>query len=201
MLYELGKLEEAEAHLRETLTLHLAFNDDARRVALTNEAIGYTLMERGRYKEAIAYFDACTREWPDRGCAHRAVAEAWLRQGDGVQGLSHARRAAEIDRAAKALNAEIHNLNLAEALATLAWAVAESSSDAAQVDRLVEEAVPLCGNRAKPILGQIHYHVGRAYAAVGLAERSTQHLEQAMAVDPRGNFGRLAREFTHSAAR
>lgn len=195
-LYQLGRLVEAEASLQEARSLE----QDDRRIALSSEALGYALLEQQRYAEAIAYFESCIRIWPDRGCGHRAVAEAMLRQGKAADAVVRARRAAAIDRHAQALTDEIHNLNLAEALATLAWAVAADSGDAPEVMRLVAEALPLCGGDNKPILGQLHYHAGRAYAALGIAERSAEHFEQASAADPQGNYGRLARAAVSSAA-
>jgi tetratricopeptide (TPR) repeat protein len=195
-LYQLGRLVEAEASLQEARSLE----QDDRRIALSSEALGYALLEQQRYAEAIAYFESCIRIWPDRGCGHRAVAEAMLRQGKAADAVVRARRAAAIDRHAQALTDEIHNLNLAEALATLAWAVAADSGDAPEVMRLVAEALPLCGGDNKPILGQLHYHAGRAYAALGIAERSAEHFERASAADPQGNYGRLARAAASSAA-
>jgi tetratricopeptide (TPR) repeat protein len=195
-LYQLGRFAEAEASLQEARSLE----QDERRVALSTEALGYALLEQQRYADAIACFESCIRIWPDRGCGHRAVAEALLRQGKAADAAVRARRAAAIDRNAQALSDEIHNLNLGEALATLAWAVAADSGDAPEVTRLVAEALPLCGDDNKPILGQLHYHAGRAFGALGVAERSAEHFEQAIAADPQGNYGRLARAAASSAA-
>jgi tetratricopeptide (TPR) repeat protein len=125
-LYQLGRFAEAEASLQEARSLE----QDERRVALSTEALGYALLEQQRYADAIACFESCIRIWPDRGCGHRAVAEALLRQGKAADAAVRARRAAAIDRNAQALSDEIHNLNLGEALATLAWAVAADSGDA-----------------------------------------------------------------------
>jgi tetratricopeptide (TPR) repeat protein len=195
-LYQLGRLAEAEASLQEARSLE----QDERRVALSTEALGYALLEQQRYADAVACFESCIRIWPDRGCGHRAVAEAMLRQGKAADAVVRARRAAAIDRNAQALSDEIHNLNLGEALATLAWAVAADSGDASEVTNLVAEALPLCGNDNKPILGQLHYYAGRAYGALGIAESSADHFEQAIAADPQGNYGRLARAAAASAA-
>lgn len=190
MLFELGQLSEAEASLRDALALER----DERRMALSNEALGFALMEQERYDDAIDCFEGCIRVWPDRGCGHRAVAEAWLRAGGRTgEAVYRARRALEIQRKAPKLSDEIHNVKLSAALATLAWAVAADSADAAQVERLVEEAVPLLADEPKPMLAQVHFHAGWAYSILGEAEKSAYHFAQAMSVDPHGNFGRLAR--------
>ena len=195
-LYQLGRLTEAEASLLEGRSLE----QDERRLALSTEALGYALLEQQRYADAIAYFETCIRIWPDRGCGHRAVAETLLRQGKAADAVVRARQAASMNRNGQALSEEIHDLNLGEALATLAWAVAADSGDAAEVTRLVTEAVPLCGEKHKPTLGQLHYFAGRAYAALRMPEQSGQHFAQAIAVDPQGNYGRLARAAAASAA-
>jgi len=190
MLYQLGRLKDAEASLREGLALE----NDKRRIALSQEALGSVLVELERYNEAIECFEVSGRLWADRGCAHQEIAEALLRRGGAsAEALARARRAANIDHSSQAMNAEIHNLNWSEALATLAWAVAEHFKDAAEVERLLAEALPLCGNESRPIRAQLYYHAGRAYAALGQTETSTRQFEQAMAIDPHGNYGRLAR--------
>jgi tetratricopeptide (TPR) repeat protein len=195
-LYQLGRLAEAEASLQEGRSLE----QDERRVALSTEALGYALLEQQRYADAIAYFESCIRIWPDRGCGHRAVAETLLRQGKATEALVRAQQAAAIDRNAQALSEEIHNFNLGEALATLAWAIAADSGDASEVTKLVTEALPSCGGNNKPILGQVHYFAGRAYSSLGMRERIGEHFEQAMSADPQGNYGRLARTAAASPA-
>lgn len=190
-LYELGKLEEAEASLRQSLPLE----KEQRRRALSQEALGSVLLEQKRYTDAVASFEGCIADWPDRGCSHRAIAETGLRQGIWIaEAFSRAQEAVEIDRAAHALSAEIHNVNLGMALATLAWAAAVHSGDAAEVDRLTAAAVQLSGEDTKSVMSQVHYHAGMAYAALGKTEESARHFERAAAADPRGNFGRLAQQ-------
>jgi tetratricopeptide (TPR) repeat protein len=191
-LYEIGKLEDAEASLRQSLTLE----KDKRRRALSQEALGSVLLEQKRYTEAVACFEGCIADWPDRGCSHRAIAETGLRQGIWIaEAFGRAQKAVEIDRAAQALSAEIHNVNLGMALATLAWATAVHSRDAAEVDRLTAAAVQLSGEDTKSVMSQVYYHAGLAYAALGKTEESARHFEQAAASDPRGNFGRLAQQW------
>jgi len=83
----------------------------------------------------------------------------------------------------------------------LAWAVAESSRDRTEVDRLVSEAVPMIetahlssGNgAAQPVIAQVHYYCGRAYAALGDPVKGSQHFEEAARQDPKGKWGRHAR--------
>jgi tetratricopeptide (TPR) repeat protein len=190
-LYEIGKLEEAEASLRQSLTLE----KDKRRRALSQEALGSVLLEQKRYTDAVACFEGCIADWPDRGCSHRAIAETGLRQGIWMaEALRRAQKAVEIDRAAHALTAEIHNVNLGMALATLAWATAVQSRDAAEVDRLTAAAVQLGDEDTKSVMSQVYCHAGLAYAVLGKRDECARHFEQAAAADPRGNFGRLAQQ-------
>ncbi|HWX94680.1 MAG TPA: tetratricopeptide repeat protein [Terriglobales bacterium] len=188
MLHQLGKFSEAEASLREGLTLE----SDSRSKALVSNTLGAVLMDMERYPEAIACFEDSIGAWPDRGTGHREVAEVWLRQGRELpESLARARRAVEIDRASPALSAETHDLRVGEDLALLAWAEAANSSDA-QVDSLLAEAFPLCAHAAKMVQAQQHYYAGRAYSALQLLEKAAEHFLQARTVDPQGQFGRLA---------
>jgi hypothetical protein len=88
-------------------------------------------------------------------------------------------------------------------LATLAWAVAVQSADAAEVERQLQEAFPLVGAEYKPIRAHLHYLAGVAYSALGTTdarEKSARHFQQAAAGDPEGNFGRLAQAALPEAA-
>jgi tetratricopeptide (TPR) repeat protein len=199
MLHHLGRLEEAEASLREGLPME----EDQRQRALVYNTIASVLMDQGRYPEAIAFFENAGRAWPDRGSSHSGVAEVWLRQGrEFPEALEHARQGVEIDRAASGMKKEALDTRLGEDLATLAWAVAANStavfnsanpSALPEVESLLAESFKLCGTKTKPILAQIHYQAGKAYEALKMPEKAREHFRQATEVDPKGIYGRLAR--------
>ncbi len=195
MLHHLGRLEEAEANLREGLPLE----EDPSRRALVFNTLASVLMDQQRYPEAIAFYENAGRAWPDRGANHRGIAEVWLRQGRELfEALDHARQAVEIDRAASGLKKEALETRLGEDLATLAWAVAENasstdaSSGAAEVESLLKEAFHLCGDRTKPVLAHIHYQAAKAYEALKIPKKAREHFCRAAEADPRGTYGRLA---------
>jgi tetratricopeptide (TPR) repeat protein len=189
LLYELGRLDEAEG----TLRAGLARENASRPKALAREALGRVLLELERYEEATESFEACVLDFPQRGAGHRGVAEVWLRQGiQSDDALTRARQAAELDRAASGLKKEIYNFNLGEASAALAWAVAVQSRDGAEVDKLVARAMLLCREESKPLAAQVNYHAGMAYAALGNTSQSAHYFRAAAEVDPSGNFGRRA---------
>lgn len=188
MLHHAGRLDEAQASLREALPLH----DDPREKALVYDMLASVLMDQARYTEAIAFYDSAGRAWPDRGSNQRGIAEVWLRQGRELKEAADcARQAVEIDRRATGMTKEALDTRLGEDLAVLAWAVAANSGDVGQVDRLVTEAFQLCDRKTKPILSQIHYHAGQAYEALNIPERSQDHFRLAREIDPKGIFARL----------
>ena len=193
LLYQLGRLPDAESCFRTELTLEA----DSRRKALAREALGRVLMEEKRYDAAIASFEASAEDCSDLGIGHCGIAEAYLRQGiRAADALGSARLAVEIARAARARHKQLQDMDLAEAMATLAWAVAAHSADASEVDRLVADAFPLCSEEYKPIQAHLHFLAGGAYSALGgrgAREKSADYFQQAAAADPQGNFGRLAK--------
>lgn len=75
----------------------------------------------------------------------------------------------------------------------LAWALAANSAGAGTVEFLVAEALRLCGDGAKAVLTQVHYHAGQAYLALQNAGKSREHFRQAAELDPQGIFGAMAR--------
>lgn len=199
MLHHLGRLDEAEASLREGLPLE----EDPRQRALVYNTLASVLMDQSRYPEAIAFFENAGSAWPDRGSSHSGIAEVWLRQGrEFPEALQHARQAVEIDRAASGMKKEALDSRLGEDLAILAWAVAANStivadsSAAAEVESLLAESFQLCGTKTKPILAQIHYQAGKAYEALKMPDKAREHFRQATEVDPKGIYGRLARAAT-----
>ena len=198
MLHHLGRLQEAEASLREGLPLE----ENPQQRALVYNTLATVLMDQGRYPEAITFFENAASAWPDRGSSHAGIAEVWLRQGrEFPEALVHARQAVEIDRAASGMKKEALETRLGEDLAVLAWAVAANSttsstatSEAAkEVDSLLAEAFHLCGGKTKPVVAQVHYHAGKAYESLLQGEKACEHFRQAAEADPKGTYGRLAR--------
>jgi len=197
MLWHLGRLAESEASLREGLPLE----KDSRSISLVCNTLASVLLDQQRYAESIEFYETAGRLWPDRGANLRGVAEVWLRQGKELKlALEKALQAADIDRQACSttigMNKEVLDERLGEDLAVLAWAVAANSGTAKEVESLLSQAYPLCGNRSKPVTGMLHYHIGRAYLALNVAEKSREHFHLAVDSDPNGPAARLAQAVT-----
>ena len=195
MLHHLGRLDEAEASLREGLPLE----EDPRQRALVHNTLATVLMDAGRYPEAIAFFENAGTAWPDRGSSHRGIAEVWLRQRrEFPEALAHARQAVDIDRVASGMKKEALDSRLGEDLATLAWAVAanstlsSNSTAVSEVESLVAESFQLCGTRTRPVLAQIHYQAAKAYEALKMPDKAREQFRVAAEADPSGIYGRLA---------
>ena len=199
MLHHLGRLDEAEASLREGLPLE----EDPRQRALVHNTLATVLMDAGRYPEAIAFFENAGTAWPDRGSSHRGIAEVWLRQGrEFPEALAQARQAVDIDRAASGMKKEALDTRLGEDLATLAWAVAANATavfaspnpgTVSEVESLVAESFQLCGTKTRPVLAQIHYQAAKAYEALKMPEKAREQFRVAAEADPKGIYGRFAK--------
>ena len=195
MLMNLGRLEEAEQFLRRNVTSA----PDNKRKALGYSSLGQVLLEMNRIDEAVQCFETSLTYWPQRGSAHRDIAEAWLRRGNrSGRAVEFAQLAVEEDRERENPTGhkegqEVCNLNLGEDLATLAWAIAVDSHNRAQVDQLVGEALPLVTSAVSPS-AQAHYHSGRAYLELGDSPKSSEYFAAAARIDPNGMWGRAARK-------
>jgi tetratricopeptide (TPR) repeat protein len=195
-LYEMGELAQAEESLREGLPVqpNLVF------AALTEEALGETLLEQGKYAEAISVFESSLRRSPGRGGPDRLIAETILRQGGlAADALRRGRAAVASDEAARTRPEESADVNLAESLAVLAWAVAVYSGEEADVKVHLARAFELCPESTKPVRAGLHYHAGCAYAALGDTAGAAAEFERAATIDPNGNFGRLGRSASTQA--
>jgi tetratricopeptide (TPR) repeat protein len=190
LLMQLGRFAEAEQLLRRAVS----HEKEPRLAALANTVLGQLLMRQQNYERAQECFEAALRLWPDRGSTHRDMAEVWLRRGGSpAEALRWARLAVEKERAGEGVSADTKRTNLSEDLATLAWAVAADSGDAAEVERLCAEAVGLCGTDPVTLTAQVHCHCGLAYTALRDEVKKVRHFEEAVRVDPNGVWGREAR--------
>jgi tetratricopeptide (TPR) repeat protein len=196
--FELGRLKEAE----DCLTQSCAMEYNSYSMALYKDELGQVLTELGRYEEAITCFAGGIPHWPRRGGCYRGIAAALLRQGGHeAEALRWARLAAALDKIHEATRPGVHDLdsceartwNLGQSRAILAWAEAENSGDAEEVEWSLAKAFTLCPETAVPVGAQVRYHAGRAYSALGDAEESASQFERAASLDPHGNYGRLAK--------
>ena len=189
MLHQLGRLNEAEAILREGLLLE---NNPLSRVLAVN-TLATVLMDQKRFSEAIEFYQLAHRAWSDRGASLRGIAEIWLRQGREFQeALKQAHLAVAIDKRARGLSKKVLEQRLGEDLAVLSWALAANSAGAGTVEFLVIEALRLCSDGAVTQLAEIHYHAGQAYLALQNTDKSREHFRHAAEIDPQGIFGRMA---------
>jgi tetratricopeptide (TPR) repeat protein len=192
--FELGRLIEAEKALRRSLAMERG--RDQRNIC--RDQLGRVLMEQDRWDAAEALFRECISEIPRRGCSHRALAELLLRRGEcDSEALEEAQAALIADRAAPVhrsdLGREDHKLNVSESLAVYAWALARNRGARAAVETTIIEALAIGPDAAKPVLSEIHFFAGQAYAAVDDAAESSRHFRCASDIDPDGNYGRLSR--------
>jgi len=192
MLLYLGRFDEAEQCLRQSMALH----SDPKRRALAYSSLGGLLLERRRYDEAMECFQNSLKLWPNHGSAHRHLAETYLRRGAGTsEAVKLAKLAISEDESRKPgspLEQEAANTNLGLDLATLAWAVAADSQDRDEVDRLVDQALPLVST-VIPLTAQVRCYAGYAYQALGDSRKSEYHFDEAARIDPHGLWGRNAR--------
>src|SRR6185369_1104905 len=140
ILMELGQLEEAERVMQQAL----AREKNPKLTALANCCLGDIFLQQKRYDLALACYQAALQTYPERAATERAIAAVWLhRGGNPSKALECARSAFAKERAGSPEVPQLKANNLSIAAATLAWAVAASSGDAAEVQRLSEEAVGL----------------------------------------------------------
>jgi len=188
MLTQLGRFQEAESNLMKCASLRR----EAPLAAIAYSSLGQLLVETERYDEALKCFETSLAHDPARGASDRDIASLWLRRGKAEEALKWARLAVEKERASTLMK-ESDELNLREALATLAWAIAATSRDREEVDHLAAEATPPEGTRAPASCAEVHVHLGKAYDALRDSPRCERHFENAARIDPAGLWGRAAK--------
>lgn len=191
MMMQMGQLGPAEQILQQVA----ASSKEPRLGAIANSVLGQVLVEEKQYDRAMECLRTAQILWEVRGFAERRMAELWLRRGgNSAEALRLARRGLEKERSFEGLSPDSRNMNLRETTATLAWAVAVESHDAAEVDRLLAEAnsIPAVDHPVDTT-ALMHLHFGYAYAALGDMDKSVHHLDEAARIDPNGLAGRAAR--------
>jgi len=191
LLHQLGKLEEAEASLRQGLPLE----KDAKQRALVCNTIGSVLLDQQRFREALSFKELAVQICPERGSNLRGVAEVWLFQGlETAKALSYAKQAVDIDRNERSASRDVSDMRLGEDLVVLAWAMALDSGYALTPEPLLSEALPMCiATNSKPILAHFHYYAGKTYRALESGEKALENFVRATQIDRQGRYGRLAR--------
>lgn len=190
MLMEMGQLGPAQMILQHVV----ASTKDPKTSAIANSVFGQVFVEQKQYDRAMECFRTAQMLWQERGFAERRMAELWLRRGgNSAEALRLARRGLEKERTFEGVTPDSKNMNLCETTATLAWAVAVESHDAAEVDRLLTEALSHSDvNHPVDTTALMHLHFGYAYAALGDTAKSIHHLDEAARLDPNGLAGRAA---------
>jgi len=196
MLLQVGQVEQAAQIFQKLLDT----KTEPKTAAVANSDLAQAFLELRQYDRALQCLRTAQILWQERGSTDRMIAELWLRRGsNSAEALRAAQRAVEKERAGEGLPPEGKNANLCEALATLAWATAVESLDAA-VDYLLPEAVSLSGTNPVCATSRMHLHFGHAYAALGNMAKTMKHYEEAARLDPNGLSGRAAAELVAMAA-
>jgi tetratricopeptide (TPR) repeat protein len=193
VLMQLGRLDEAEQVLSQALPLE----KEPKSTALAQCTLGELFLVQQRYEKALECFMIALRLWPERGATHRDIAEVGLRRGDKPSDvLGWARLAVEKEKSSQGIVPMTKVMNLGLELATLAWAVAVSSRNAPEVEKLVTEADSFCAGIPVTSRARVHFYSGMAYASLGDEAKRAQHFEAAAQVDPNGAWGREAQKLT-----
>jgi tetratricopeptide (TPR) repeat protein len=191
-LAHLGRLPEAEVWLRRNIEMRK--EDEKRHLAIGCTTLGHLMLQAGRYAEAIECFETSLRHFPGRSSGYRSMAEAHLLcGGDPAEALRWSRLGIEQANGDQEISPGLRKMNLGEGLATLAWASAATTCDAAEVARLVAEAVSSVGTSSVSSTAQVHYHSGRAYEVLGDPMNSAKLYQEAARLDLQGEWGRAAR--------
>jgi len=191
LLMQVDRFDEAA----QALTKYLAMEKEPKSMALAQCVFGDLLLLQHRFDEALERFTRALNLWPDRGATHRSIAEVWLRRGsDAPQALRWAQQAIEKENAEPGVTPETKAANRSMQSATLAWALAASSKDTAEVERLAAEAIGLFSGVAVSSRARVYILIGMAYAEHRNAPKCIEHLENAGRVDPLGAWGREAQK-------
>ncbi len=188
MLIQLDRAAEAEQILRQMAKTE----QNPKLLVLIHSQLGQLLMRQKRYDQAMECFQTALPNWPERGSSYRNIAEWWLRRGESpAEALRWARMAVEKEQSSPGLSDDSKGICLGEDLATLAWAVAVKSHDAAEVERLSEQvAFPA----TTPVSAQAMSFCmfGYAWTELGDPTRAAVYFDLAAKRDPKGVWGREA---------
>lgn len=193
LLMQVGRLNEAERMISEALTRET----EPRSTALAHCVLGEVYMFQHQYDKALSCYNSALSLWPERGGTYRAIAEVGLRRGeDPSVVLQWARLAVEKEKASQGIVPMTKVANVGAELATLAWAVAVSSRNAPEVEKLLSEADSYCAGIPVSSIAQVHFYGAMACAALGHEAKRAQHLKAAARIDPNGVWGREAQQQT-----
>jgi tetratricopeptide (TPR) repeat protein len=182
-----GRYREAEDALRRSLSSSSAGPG----YGMALEYLGETLMEQGRYDEALRSFEAAlhTFSWLRR--PYRGMTEMLLRQAkDPQKALEYVEKIIDFEGLSKL---EIRNNGRPQDdyWALKAWALA-SAGRSSDVAAAIENAVKATSPKCLPDLATTYYRAGMAMQALGNISEAKENFRRAVEFDPHGRRGMLA---------
>ena len=187
MLLAAGRYREAE----ETLRRSLASSQASESYGSALEFLGDSLMELGRYDEAMRSYEAALHAFPWRRRPYRGMAEMVLRrEQDPARALEYVEKIidfSDITWRQRKLNGRPED----DYWALKAWALARMGRTS-EVAGAIENALKFTGKNCLPDLAVTHYRAGMAMRAMGNTTAANEHFRLAVQYDPRGRRGTLA---------
>jgi|GEM_PF-3108588 len=188
-----GESAEAESLWREFLEMS---KDGAhiQTVSIALNNIGYTLMEQYRTEEALTYFEASIRLYPDFTTLYRGLMEYYDQMN------IHPDRALELGQFMMSI-AQKPRFNLildfsewANHLSALAVAYA-NVGDTLQSRTYLTQSFAIADTRFKSNMASLHNSAGHIESVEGNLDEARKHYEQAMQIDANGLTAKKARKY------
>jgi len=186
-----GEVREAESILR--ILLGRKYRRKINEIGLLLNNLGACLMIDQQYEEALPVLEAAVRIFPGLGNTYDSLAGWYLEQN------LDAERAVELSDVAVAYTPPAAIDSMAVALATNARALALTGrTTRAEVSlKGALEAIP----KLMPIPAcEINRQAGYTRLALGDAAGAAEHFRRAVALDPKGAYGKLAQQALESLA-
>ncbi len=187
VLLAAGRYREAD----DTLRRSLASSQAGESYGSALEFLGDTLLEQGRYDEALRSYQAALQAFPWRRRPYRGMAEMLLRRDqNAARALDYVEKIVDFSGLTwrqKKLNGHPQD----DYWALKAWALARLGRGS-EVAAAIEGAVKNTSKKCSPDLACTHYRAGMAMQAVGNPTAAREHFRLAVQFDPKGRRGTLA---------
>ena len=155
------------------------------------EYLGDTLMEQGRYDEAMRSYEAALHTFTWLRRPYRGMAEMLLRQGKNpAQALTYVEKIIDFE-GLSLVQRKSNGRPQDDYWALKAWALASLGQSSA-VPEAIENAIKATSPKCRPDLATTHYRVGRAMQILGNEGEAAEHFRKAVELDPHGRRGTLA---------
>lgn len=153
--------------------------------------LGLSLVDQGRFAEALPFLESAVKAYPDYGLVYADVADYYMQQEIHLERALELLEIAQANMKKPGSKNSLANFNYSWVITTKAVALALTGNhDRANSE--IDHALKNSPDRYPPGLAAVHLNAARVRQIQGNLDEARDHLNHAIQLDPNGRAGKAA---------